>query len=148
MPQSAELKGLFSGPESWDMLDFTVKKLVHETATGGRSMANFGLSKAAMTAHSVLFSEAHPNLVITTISPGFIDTKMTDGLGAKVKPENGTLSIKKCLFEEDVTSGYYYGSDGLRSPLVCARDPDMPEYQGEPDPDPAEYDNGLPNHHG
>ena len=31
----------------------------------------------------------------------------------------------KCLFEP-VTSGYYYGSDGLRSPLTMTRDPGVP----------------------
>ena len=28
------------------------------------------------------------------------------------------MSSLKCLFD-DVTSGFYYGSDGLRSPLKC-----------------------------
>ena len=41
---------------------------------------------------------------------------MTKGFGAKLTPEQGCRSSLKCLFE-DVTSGFYYGSDGLRSPL-------------------------------
>ena len=38
-----------------------------------------------------------------------------------------------------VTSGHYYGSDGLRSPLTMTRDPGMPEYEGEPDPQEQKY---------
>ena len=40
---------------------------------------------------------------------------------------------------EPVTSGFYYGSDGLRSPLTVGRDPGTPEYEGEEEPDPVKY---------
>jgi carbonyl reductase 1 len=50
----------------------------------------------------------------------------------------GTVSCMRCLFGE-VVSGYYYGSDGLRSPLTVTRDPGTPEYEGEADPDAAKY---------
>lgn len=69
----------------------------------------------------------YPHLVVTSISPGFIDTPMTAGFGAKLTPEQGCASSIKCLFH-NVTSGFYYGSDGLRSPLTMTRDPGMPEY--------------------
>ena len=81
----------------------------------------------------------YPNLLITSLSPGFIDTKMTSGYGAKLSPEQGTVSLMKCLFGNDVISGYYYGSDGLRSPLTVARDPGTSEYMGEVNPDPRKY---------
>jgi carbonyl reductase 1 len=64
---------------------------------------------------------------------------MTKGFGAKLTPEQGCVSSIKCLFDSSVVSGYYYGSDGLRSPLTCTRDPGTPEYGGEPNPDPAIY---------
>ena len=73
------------------------------------------------------------------LSPGFIDTPMTKGYGAKLTPEQGCLSSLKCLFGQTVKSGYYYGSDGLRSPLTVSRDPGTPEYQGEADPDASKY---------
>ena len=63
---------------------------------------------------------------------------MPQGFGASLTPEQGCVSLIKCLFE-DVTSGWYYGSDGLRSPLTVTRDPGTPEYQGEADPDAAVY---------
>ena len=87
----------------------------------------------------------------------------------------GCVSALKCLFEP-VTSGFYYGSDGVRapnpdpspntnpnltltriqtlnpsnpnphpnphqvrSPLTMTRDPGMPEYRGEEDPQQATY---------
>ena len=50
---------------------------------------------------------------------------MTKGFGARLSPEQGCVSAIKCLFEP-VTSGYYYGSDGLRSPLTMTRDPGAP----------------------
>ena len=63
---------------------------------------------------------------------------MTAGFGAKLTPDQGTVSCIKCLFG-DVHSGCYYGSDGLRSPLTCTRDPGMPEYEGEENADPVKY---------
>ena len=98
------------------------------------------LSKAGLTAYTIQQAAAYPNLICTSLSPGFIDTKMTSGFGARLTPEQGTVSLVKCLFD-DVTSGFYYGSDGLRSPLTVARDPGTPEYQGEENPDAAKYNN-------
>ena len=73
-------------------------------------------------------------------SPEFFTTSitMTKGWGATLTPEQGCVSSIKCLFEP-VTSGAYYGSDGLRSPLIVTRDPGSPEYEGEENPDPARY---------
>jgi len=102
------------------------------------TMNGYGLSKAGLTALTLIQAKAHPNLKITSLSPGFIDTPMTAGFGAKLTPEQGCVSSIKCLFEP-VTSGFYYGSDGLRSPLTVCRDPGMPEYQGEDNPDPTKY---------
>ena len=47
-------------------------------------------------------------------------------------------------FNTEVISGYYYGSDGLRSPFTMTRDPGTPEYQGEDDPQQATYNNWSP----
>ena len=69
------------------------------------------------------------------LSPRFIDIPMTKGYGAKLTPQQCGLSSLKCLFGQTVKSGYYYGSDGLRSPLTVSWDMGTPEYQGEADPD-------------
>ena len=60
------------------------------------------------------------------------------GLGATLTPEQGCAVTLKCLFEP-VISGYYYGPDGLRSPLTVTRETGTPEYQGEENPDPSKY---------
>ena len=89
----------------------------------------YGLSKAALNCLTLIQAREHPNLLVTSLSPGFIDTPMTKGYGAKLTPEQGCVSSIKCLFG-DVKSGCYYGSDGLRGPLTMYREPGMPEYEG------------------
>ena len=54
-------------------------------------------------------------------------------MGATKPAAEGTLSIKKCIFEDLEGSGYYFGSDGLRSPLKGMRSPGEPEYDGSED---------------
>lgn len=132
--QSKKNKILFSNPDtSWEELESSVQNL-----KSSASMGAYGLSKAALTAYTIQLAKAHPNLISVSLSPGFINTSMTSGFGANLTPEQGTVSLIKCLFGE-VQSGYYYGSDGLRSPITVTRDPGTPEYEGEEDPDPARY---------
>mmetsp|Transcript_9534 Transcript_9534/g.18511 ORF Transcript_9534/g.18511 Transcript_9534/m.18511 type:complete len:281 (-) Transcript_9534:53-895(-) len=132
--ESPETKALFTSPDTtWEQLEAALK-----AAAPSASMGGYGLSKAALTAYTLQQQKALPNMVITSLSPGFIETKMTSGFGAKLTPEQGTISYIKCLFG-DVVGGAYYGSDGLRSPMTCTRDPGTPEYEGEENPDPAKY---------
>ena len=56
----------------------------------------------------------------------------------KLTPEQGCVSALNCLFGA-VSSGHFYGEDGLRSPLTVQRDRGAPEYMGESNPDPAKY---------
>lgn len=129
-----EQKALFTSADTtWDQLSKAV-----EQAAPSASMGGYGVSKAGLTCYTILQAKQHPNLTITSLSPGFIDTAMTKGFGAKLTPEQGTVSMMVCLFGE-VVSGYYYGSDGLRSPLTVTRDPGMPVYGGEDNPDPTKY---------
>ena len=98
----------------------------------------YGLSKAALCTLTMIQAKTYPHLIITSLNPGFIDTPMTKGYGAKLTPEQGCVSSIKCLFGL-VASGYYYGSDGLRSPLTVDREAGTPEYCGEVDPNPSRY---------
>ena len=51
-----------------------------------------------------------------------VDTALAaDFSGNKLTPEQGTLSIRHCLFNELAGNGWYYGSDGVRSPLLKVR---------------------------
>jgi len=134
--QDAVTKKIFSAPASYEELDTAVKAAVAADNVGWGS--GYGLSKAALSAFTVVQASLYPNLKVVSLSPGFIDTPMTTGFGAKLTPEQGCKSALKCLFEP-VTSGFYYGSDGLRSPLTMTRDPGTPEYQGEDDPQQGTY---------
>jgi len=135
--QDAATKQLYSDPDlTLEALDADVAK---QAAAGNGGMGSgYGLSKCALTALTLVQAKRWPRLACVSITPGFIDTAMTKGFGARLSPEQGTVSAVKALLG-DVVSGHYYGSDGLRSPLTCTRDPGTPEYQGEPNPDASKY---------
>jgi hypothetical protein len=75
-----------------------------------------------------MFAKLNPQIMTSCVSPGFIDTAIVKGFGATKTPDEGTVSIKKCLFEELGGNGWYWGSDGLRSPLHVMRSPGEPEF--------------------
>ena len=133
--QDTATKFLFTHPDlTFDLLD----KYIQENLEKNNEKV-YGFSKASLCALTLVQAKTYPKLIVTSLSPGFIDTPMTKGYGAKLTPEQGCLSSLKCLFGQTVKSGYYYGSDGLRSPLTVSRDPGTPEYQGEADPDASKY---------
>ena len=136
--QDDRTKRLFSNPEvPFEELDKAVKENVD--ANNFPIIGNgYGLSKAALNCLTLIQAREHPNLLVTSLTPGFIDTAMTKGYGATLPPEEGCVSYIKCLFG-DVKSGCFYGSDGLRGPLTMTRDAGMPEYEGEDNPDFAKY---------
>ena len=121
-----------------DDLEKAVKANVKAKNYGGNFTNMYAFSKAALCSLTMIHAKAYPDLKIVSVSPGFVATPMTEGFGAKASAEQGCVSIIKCLFAP-VTSGYFYGSDGLRSPLTISRDPGTPEYKGEENPDPAKY---------
>eukprot|EP00939_MAST-03C_sp_MAST-3C-sp1_P000200 g200.t1 len=132
--QSAKIKDMFSSLDtSWDDLKKSVLSLAPTSTQNG-----YGLSKAALCCYTMQQGKKWPNLKCTSLTPGFIQTKMTANMGATKKPDEATVSYMRCLFG-DVRSGHYYGSDGLRSPLTVCRDPGTPEYGGEKSPDPRKY---------
>lgn len=98
----------------------------------GDDFAAYAGSKALLACYTMALAEEHPNLVVSIITPGYIKTAMTSGPGhsATKSPEEGTVSLRKCLFEELGGSGWFWGSDGLRSPLHYVRNPGEPEYDG------------------
>ena len=93
-------------------------------------MKGYGVSKACVQQWTALLARTHPEVIASTVSPGFIDTAIVAGFGATKKPEEGTVSIRHCLFNELEASGYYYGSDAVRSPLHFMRNPGEPPYDG------------------
>ena len=91
---------------------------------------SYGLSKASMHTYTAYLAQTYPNLKINAVSPGFIDTAMTKGFGATLTPEQGTFSIRHCLFNDLSGNGWYYGSDAIRSPLHYMRNPGEPAFEG------------------
>jgi len=89
----------------------------------------YGLSKAGLTAYTMYLAKLYPAIVSSSCSPGFIATAMTKGYGAKLTPEQGTVSLRHCLFGKLGGNGWYFGSDAKRSPLDKAREPGDPEYK-------------------
>lgn len=124
---SVEDKKILCSPES----DAVTFEYIEQHAKDNLSFSDvYGLSKALLACYTGLFARQHPNIITSCVSPGFIDTQMTAGWGASKSPDQGTLAIKKCLFEDLEGSGLYYGSDGLRSPYHFLRNPGEPVYDG------------------
>lgn len=112
---------------TWTEIEAHVK----EQSGGPKFDKYYGLSKAALASYTKILAREHPKLMVSCCSPGFIDTKLTKGFGAKKSPAEGTPAIKKLLFEQLSCSGWYYGSDGIRSPYHVMRNPGAPEYDGK-----------------
>lgn len=87
-------------------------------------------SKALLACYTMDVAERYPHLSVSIITPGWIKTKMTVGSSASKEPHEGTVSLLKALFEDLPGSGYFWGSDGKRSPLHYIRNPGESEYDG------------------
>jgi len=122
-------------PESWEQITSFID-LSDDQLSGLGSPADtlggYGLSKALLASYTMLLAKEQPGILFSSCSPGFINTKMVSGLGATKTPEEGTFSIQHCLFDELEGNGWYYGSDGVRSPLHFVRNPGEPAYDGVP----------------
>lgn len=131
-----------SGPKSsayptWDDIEHHAKKNL--VFSNGQNNV-YGLSKSLVAVYTGVLARSYPNLIVSCVSPGFIETQMTNGYGASKSPEDGTISIRKCLglpldtndstLDGMLLSGWYYGSDGIRSPYHFMRNPGEPEYDG------------------
>mmetsp|Transcript_53205 Transcript_53205/g.147525 ORF Transcript_53205/g.147525 Transcript_53205/m.147525 type:complete len:136 (-) Transcript_53205:59-466(-) len=88
----------------------------------------YGLSKAFVNVLTQQQAKAHPNLKINAVTPGYIATDLTAGMGATNPPEKGTTAPLACLFGDMEGNGRYYGSDAVRSPLDRYRGPGDPPY--------------------
>lgn len=121
-------KKLLCNPDkisSWE----AIEKHANENVNG-QYVDVYGLSKALLACYTGYFANQHPNILSSCVTPGFIDTQMTRGYGASKTPDQGTLAIKHCLLDELEGNGWYYGSDGLRSPYHFMRSPGEPVYDG------------------
>ncbi|KAL3942292.1 MAG: hypothetical protein SGBAC_003501 [Bacillariaceae sp.] len=94
---------------------------------------NYGTSKALLNAYTRLHAKAEPDLIINSVSPGFIASDMGKALGATKPTADGAIPPVNLLLNEEfatITTGRYYGSDTKRSPLDVYRGPGDPVYEG------------------
>jgi NAD(P)-dependent dehydrogenase (short-subunit alcohol dehydrogenase family) len=122
----AEKKAFMDPNVTWDTID----GILSARRNGLDARTAYGLTKAALSAYTSVLARTYPNITSSSISPGFIDTAIVSGWGATKPAEEGTVSIKHCLFATLDGNGFYYGSDGVRSPLHVLRNPGEPAYTG------------------
>ena len=94
----------------------------------------YGFSKALVNAYTLLLARSEPDLVINSVTPGWIKTDMTQGQGATNPPSKGAVPPVWLLMDDEtlpqVPTGRYYGSDCVRSPLDVYRGPGDAPYEG------------------
>jgi len=128
---SADQAVLCSSQVTWTQIDQLAQANLAAHSTDDQKTQGFnayGLSKAGVMSYTVMLAREYPSVTSSTISPGFIMTAMTTGFGAKITPEEGTVSIRHALFAKLGGNGWMFGSDAKRSPLDASRDPGTPEY--------------------
>lgn len=124
---SGDERQLLMDPEvTWEALDNFMK----EAGAEPRGRQPYGLSKACLISYTMLMARLHPDLKINAMTPGYILTDITRGMGATKPPEEGTKAAIHCLIGELEGNGRYYGSDALRSPIDRYRAPGDPPYEG------------------
>lgn len=128
-------KKLCSSDITWEEIKAEFDRGVPEDdpAHGDMGTDHYGLSKALLSCYTMMLARelASKNVLAFCLSPGYIDTAMTASWPGGKPPEQGTVSIRHCLFQatKDET-GWFYGSDGKRSPLHFLRNPGEPVFDG------------------
>ncbi|GMH86620.1 hypothetical protein TrVE_jg7364 [Triparma verrucosa] len=114
------------GSTTWEQLEARIKVVTPQTDYDNTA---YGLSKACVNLYTKQLAAKHSTVVINSCTPGWIATDLTAGMGATNPPEKGALAPMKLLFGDlGAAHGWYFGSDGLRSPLDRYRNPGDPEY--------------------
>lgn len=146
---SPERQKLLTRPDvTWDDIEALMAECTEIQASGG-SFADtglgdgsaYGLSKACLNAYTIALARIYPALTINACTPGFIATDLTRPyvggsgkspaeMGMKT-PAEGTKATLHLLFGALGGSGWYFGSDAVRSPLDRYRSPGDPPYTGD-----------------
>lgn len=143
-----ERQQVLTSPDvTWGQIQQLIEASLALDATGGDfgaaglgDGAAYGLSKACLNAYTILLARENPKLTINACTPGFIETDLTRHyaeaqgvapaeLGMK-SPLEGSKASLHLLFGEPGGSGWYFGSDAVRSPLDRYRSPGDPPYLG------------------
>ena len=137
-----ERQRFFTDPDtSWDALDSFMQQCRTEADLDAHGMGGgsaYGYSKACANLLTMILAKRHPDLVVNACTPGYIDTDLgretlsgrTPEEAGMKRPEDGARVIVQLLFSTPRGRGWYFGSDGQRSPLDRYRAPGSPEYAG------------------
>ena len=78
-----EVQAILTSPQvTWEQVEQVVAADL--AAKGDEGMNAYGLSKAALMSYTHILVRTYPSVISSTVSPGFIDTAMTQGFGAKL----------------------------------------------------------------
>lgn len=121
--------------------DYINKCLQTPVPEGGEWTASYGLSKAMVNCYTRVLARENPDLVVNSVTPGYILTDLTRSHAEKAGKTPEEMGMKStdagakapvhCLFADDIGHGWYYGSDCVRSPIDRYRSPGDPAFAGE-----------------
>jgi NAD(P)-dependent dehydrogenase (short-subunit alcohol dehydrogenase family) len=132
---------------TWGEIENTMSRCLTLAAQSGSFEAEgyadgspYGFSKACVNAYTIYLARSYPTLRINSCTPGYIETDMTRPFAIASGNSPGEMGMKPVsegakaplhLLLGDVGSGWYYGSDAVRSPLNRYRGPGEPAYDGK-----------------
>lgn len=138
VPKSSNIKTLLTKP--WTIpggipeIDEIARNARSALPAGGDP---YGASKALLNAYTVVHAKIEKDLIINSVTPGYIATDMTAGMGATNAPSKGAIPPCYLMMDEETIpntpTGRYYGSDSVRSPISFYRGPGDPPYIDDED---------------
>jgi NAD(P)-dependent dehydrogenase (short-subunit alcohol dehydrogenase family) len=136
-PLKALLGQPWTIPGGMGQVDDMARAMVSDSSNNNNNSNEiYGSSKALLNAYTYLHAKVEPDLVINSVTPGFIKTDLTKGVGATNLPSQGAVPPCWLMMMMDVAvhpTGRYYGSDCVRSPLSSYRGPGEPPYESHDD---------------
>ena len=133
-----ELKSYLSQPWTIPGGIAQVDELARTTMNGSKKYEPaYGASKALLNAYTVLHAKIETDLLINSVTPGYIATDLTAGTGATNPTSKGAIPPCYLMMDEETVpkqpTGRYYGSDCVRSPISLYRGPGEPPYEKNDD---------------
>jgi len=106
------------------------------------SWGEYGLAKAAVNCYSLELARRLPKITVSSCTPGYIATDLTKDYltkagktakeaGMKTPAEGARCPVYLMTEKLSWPSGWFFGSDCVRSPLHKYRSPGAPAYAGE-----------------
>lgn len=132
LPEGSRLREQLSKP--WTIQGGVAE--LDEIAREIKTDETYRASKALLHAYTVIHGKSQSGVLVNAVSPGWINTKLTAGMGATNPPSKGAVAPCFILMDESIASqpqGRYYGSDGVRSPLDTYRGPGDAPYVSDED---------------